>query len=561
MSKPSEVELLKAGAAALAAGHWVAAQTAYRTSRDRAETAEACYGLAVASWWLGENRASVDLCTRAYALFRRSADIGRSVQCAVWLCIVHKSNFANSVAASGWAARADRLLAGLEPGTLHGWVAVARAYRMTDLISAEQLTERALELGRSADDVDLELVAMSQLGLIRVGQGQTATGFALIDESMAAALAGESPSLDTVVYICCDMLNACELTDDLERAAQWCQVADDFVARYGCPFLYAECRIYYGSILTAKGRWAQAERELDAGLRMTVEISPGLHGRAVTRLANLRVRQGRLEDAERLLNGAPPAVVADDEAILCRAALLLARGEPFAVVRSLDQRQDQFAQHASRFAEALGLLADAHLEGGDLDAATASGRQLTERVGTEANTRLGALAAGVRGRLAAARGDSAVAVPELQAALSRWAALGLPLEVARARVDLARVQLEHRPDAAIEHARSALGTFDSLGASLDADRAAALLRSLGVVARTGRKGVGRLTDRELEVLKLLGAGLSNPEIADRLFVSRKTAAHHVSNILAKLQLRNRAEAAAYAVGTLGSAPTDTAQHS
>lgn len=39
------------------------------------------------------------------------------------------------------------------------------------------------------------------------------------------------------------MLNACELSTDLARAKQWCQVADDFVARHGSPFLYAECRI------------------------------------------------------------------------------------------------------------------------------------------------------------------------------------------------------------------------------------------------------------------------------------------------------------------------------
>jgi DNA-binding NarL/FixJ family response regulator len=49
-----------------------------------------------------------------------------------------------------------------------------------------------------------------------------------------------------------------------------------------------------------------------------------------------------------------------------------------------------------------------------------------------------------------------------------------------------------------------------------------------------------LTDREREVLELLAAGATNPEIVDRLFLSRKTVERHVSNVLAKVGVRNRA---------------------
>ncbi|MGH9225109.1 MAG: LuxR C-terminal-related transcriptional regulator [Acidimicrobiales bacterium] len=537
--------------AALAQGRWGDARGAFEQALANGETAEGHFGLAAALWWLGENQACVDRCSHAYSLFCRSGDVESAAQCAVWLAITYKANFANFAAANGWIGRAERLLQAVEPGPLHGWVWVARAYRMADLDGAEDLAARAVEVARSAGDVDLELVALAQLGLVRVGKGETDAGFALIDEAMAAALAGERSSLDTVVYACCDMLNACELASDIERAAQWCAVADDFVATYGCPFLYAECRIFYGSVLTAKGRWDDAARELGAGLRITDGACPGLHAKALTRLAGLRIRQGRLEEAEQLLAHLGEGVEAQAEEALSLGALLLARGDAPAASRNLEQRLHHLEEHRSHLAAALDLLVDAHLATGDLEGAGVAARRLADIASSVRADRVAAMAAGAEGRLSLARGDPEAAVGHLEAALGMWSRLELPFELARTRFELGRVLALSQPDVAIDHARRALAAFETLGAALDADRVGAFLRSHGVAAGAGPRGIGLLTAREQEVLRLLGGGLSNPEIAARLYVSRKTASHHVSSILTKLNLRNRAEAAAYAVGALG----------
>jgi DNA-binding NarL/FixJ family response regulator len=127
----------------------------------------------------------------------------------------------------------------------------------------------------------------------------------------------------------------------------------------------------------------------------------------------------------------------------------------------------------------------------------------------------------------------------------------MPAELARARLDLARAVASDHAEIAVAEAKAALDVFVRLGATRDADAAAALLRSLGVVGRVGPRMRGPLTKREAEVLDLLGHGLSNPEIAERLFISTKTAEHHVGRVLSKLGLRNRTEAGAYAARTAG----------
>jgi DNA-binding NarL/FixJ family response regulator len=120
------------------------------------------------------------------------------------------------------------------------------------------------------------------------------------------------------------------------------------------------------------------------------------------------------------------------------------------------------------------------------------------------------------------------------------------MELAHCRLELANALVDERPDVAMAEARAALDAFERLHAARDVDAANAVLRSLGVRTAATKRSADSLTTRENEVLDLIGHGLSNPEIAARLYISRKTVEHHVGNVLAKLGLRSRAEAAAYA---------------
>jgi DNA-binding NarL/FixJ family response regulator len=142
------------------------------------------------------------------------------------------------------------------------------------------------------------------------------------------------------------------------------------------------------------------------------------------------------------------------------------------------------------------------------------------------------------------------AAAHLVGALEAFSELNLPHEAGRARLQLASALSAASPEAAAREAKLALAAFERLGAARNADAAAALLRELGAGGRAWPRGHGQLTKRESEVLPLVAAGLSNADIAERLYISRRTAEHHVGSIISKLGLRNRAEAAAYAVREL-----------
>ena len=115
-------ELLAAGDRALTAGDWIAARDAFRSALDRHQTPEAMAGLGEALWWLGETRASIDHREQAYAGFRRRRDDIRAANLALGLSILYQASVGNAAAATGWLARAKRLVEEGSIAELKGWV-------------------------------------------------------------------------------------------------------------------------------------------------------------------------------------------------------------------------------------------------------------------------------------------------------------------------------------------------------------------------------------------------------------------------------------------------------
>jgi DNA-binding NarL/FixJ family response regulator len=129
-----------------------------------------------------------------------------------------------------------------------------------------------------------------------------------------------------------------------------------------------------------------------------------------------------------------------------------------------------------------------------------------------------------------------------RAAAQRWAELGSPYDQALALVDAGEPA----------DVFAALEVLDRLGADAVAAKVRRDLRVRGVTGvpsrprATTRAHPAGLTERQVDVLRLVAEGLTNAEIAARLFISEKTADHHVSAVLGKLDVRTRREAAAAA---------------
>ena len=440
-------------------------------------------------------------------------------------------------------------------------------------LEAGTLASEAIEVARAADAPSEEALALGVLGWSIAIGGDVDRGIATYREGLAIA-----EQLGGVEGIALGHANLCALLDRIGRSEASLEAAR---GGFAITQRLGVARTYGGGLLghAAKalfdlGRWDEAAAAVDEGLALDPVGSAAiwLH---INR-ARVDTNQGRFEEAEEHLRQAGTIAVGAERhrlALIAATAELAAwrrtpervRAAVDAVLAGVDEALPVdpaigwLAWHALRAEADAAAEARARHDDQALGKIEARVNPIVERVtrsrgGRAArplDDRRDAVAGLCLGELARMRGAGDPAGWDATAAA--WERIGRPALVAYARFRAAEAVLANRGDRALaaESLRAAQSVAARLGARPLLGEIERLARHARIDLEDGpapdapRDPLG-LTDREAEVIRLVAAGRSNQQIADELFITRKTASVHVSNILAKLGVANRVEAAAIA---------------
>ena len=504
---------------------------------DGLAEAERRDALADACWWLGRLDECISHREAAYLAFDEAGDRERAGMCAVWL-YEHNCFRARPSIAGGWLRRARRALEDHTESVAYGALILREAeaaHGGGELDRAGELARTALDLGRRLRSADLEAEALQTIGRLLIDEGDAAEGLAHLDEAMLFAVEGRlGPYATGKVY--CSLIGACEELGDMRRAAEWTEATSQW-AESNHPFAIFPgiCRVHRALALDARGALADAEREAVKACTELIGSHIPNAAAAYNEVGDIRRRLGDLEEAEAAFATAEELTGAQCTGL---ALLRLAQGK-VASARAIVARCLDGASTALARARVLPTYAQVALADGDADAASEAVAELEKTAEDYGTVALLATARTARGRLDLALGDAVGARAALQDALERWQALEVPYEVATVRTLLGQAHRQTGDEEAASVSFSAaMAIFDQIGARLDARQTRDL---------TGRAALpAGLTEREVEVLRLIAGGGTNKDIAAALFLSEKTISRHVSNIFTKIGVSSRAAATAFA---------------
>jgi DNA-binding CsgD family transcriptional regulator len=483
---------------------------------------------------------AAQLAIRLHRASLEAGDIARAARTAFYIGMEFLQR-GDVTQGGGWLGRAARLLEEHDLDTVEwGYLAIPDGISRAESDPAAALAsfERAAAYATRYGDRDLEGMARLGRGRSLINLGDVERGIALLDDAMVAATSDElSPFVTGLVY--CGAIEAFVDIFDLRRAQDWTQALTDWSASQSDRLAFrGRCLVFRSELMRLHGEWSAAfdeAREAEAIL-LRPPPEPAV-GEAYYAQAELHRLRGEFAAAETAYREASQWGRRPEPGL---ALLLLARGRAAAarsmIERALEEAPDDIAR--ARLLPALGEIA---LATGDRTRAGEAVESLTVAERARPSPLLSAIVARLDGEVRLAGGDPRDALPRLRRAESLWHELDAPYDSARVRADLGQaLQALGDADTAALEFDAALRTFHQLGAGPDVKR----------VERLAGRPVGRpggLSEREVEVLRLVAGGDTNRAIASALGISERTVDRHVANIFTKLGVSSRAAATAFAV--------------
>jgi DNA-binding CsgD family transcriptional regulator/tetratricopeptide (TPR) repeat protein len=498
--------------------------------------------LARSAYMLGRDDAYRSGLERAHRAYLDAGEAPSAVRCAFW--IGHNLLFRGRTArAGGWFARAQRLLERDGRDCVErGWLLIPlwlEQMAAGDWEAGRTTAAEAALIGDRFGDLDLVWLARDEQGRALLKQGRVEEGLRLVDEALVAAAAGElSPVVTGIVY--CNTIAFCRDTYELRQAREWtealtrwCETQPEMVAHNGL------CLVHRAEIMQLQGAWESAlEAARYAAERFTEGVLNELaRGAALYRQGEVFRLRGDLDAAEAAFREASRSGHEPQPGL---SLVRLAQGRVDAAAAAIRRAVGEAAEPLRR-AGLLPAYVEIMLEAGELEVARSAARQLREIAESRGGDALTAMSAYACAAVALADDEAEAGLVAARRSAEAWQALGAPYETARCRVSIALAcrSLGDEDTAALE-LEGARAVFAQMGAAPDLARVESLTRP----ASPG--GVHGLTRREVEVLRLVAAGMTNRQIASALVISERTVARHLQNIFAKLRVSSRTAASAFA---------------
>jgi len=451
--------------------------------------------------------------------------------------------------ASGWLSRAQRLV------ELHAEDCVERGYLLLpasqkhlsagELVEAHDCAARAAVIGERFGEVDLIAFARNLQGRVLLSEGRVAQGVALLDEAMLAATAGElSPVVTGIVY--CSAIASCHRVFALDRVREWTAALSRWCDAHPQLGLFnGHCLVHRAEVLELGGSWPEAVDEARRAVERCVRhVERDAAGRAHYQQAEIHRLRGEFELAA---SGYREAGRTGFEPHPGLALLRLAQGDTAAAASASRRTVGATADRVARL-RFLPAHVEIMLAADDLGEARAASRELQETAAVLKVDVLFAIAGHACGSVDLAEGNPHAVLDPVRRAFGIWQQMGAPYLAARMRVLLARACMALGDvEAAQLELECAREVFERLGARPDV----AAVEAIGVGLRESHEASAPavshgLTERELQVLRLIATGQTNKAIARTLSLSEKTIDRHISNIFAKANVSSRAAATAFA---------------